>query len=308
MLRPGVECRYDRAMLVHLNGTLTRREDARIDPFDRGFIFGDGVYEGLRAFRGRVRAIDRHVRRLTGSLREARIDFDASLLGAMSEELLIANGLTDAFLYWQITRGAPGEGDPVRARTPERGKQYRPTVFGYALERPTLETCVEPGTTTATVVEDLRWHRGHVKATSLLGNVMAAYEARERGADDAIFVRSGLVGEATATNVIIATDDGRGGVSLVTPSLESVSILGGVTRDLLLEHEPTLVERAVREEELRGASEIMLCGTNTMIASVLTLDGRPVGSGRVGPVARRLAKKLVETIDAELGSGVVVVR
>jgi D-alanine transaminase len=287
-------------MRVHLNGLLVSRDEARIDPFDRGFIFGDGVYEGLRAFRGRVRAIDRHVKRLRESLHAASIDFDAARLGPLSDELLRANGLTDAFLYWQFTRGTPGPGQPVRARVPD-GSMV-PTVFGYAMERPPLERCTEPGTTTAALVEDLRWHRGRVKAISLLGNVMAAMEARECGAEDAIFVRGGLAGEATATNIFVVLPDGRGGSQIVTPSLESVSILAGVTRDLLLERMSEIVERPVRAEELARASEILLCGTNTMIASVLTLDGRPVGDGKVGPVARRLARTLVEVVGAELAS------
>lgn len=293
-------------MLVHLNGLHVSREDARIDPFDRGFVFGDGVYEGLRAFRGHVRAIDRHVKRLRESLAAARIEFDAAELGALSDGLLRANGLKDAFIYWQFTRGTPGPGQPVRARTPE--KSVRPTVFGFALERPPLERCLEPGTTTAAVVEDMRWHRGRVKAISLLGNVMAAMEAKEEGAEDAIFVRDGLVGEATATNVFVVTQDGRGGTEIATPSLESVSILAGVTRDLLLEHVPEIVERPVRAEELGRASEILLCGTNTMIASVLMLDGRPVGDGRVGPVARKMARSLVGVIGAELDAAVAVAR
>lgn len=285
-------------MRVHLNGLLVPREEARVDPFDRGFVFGDGVYEGLRAFRGRVRSIDRHVRRLRESLHAARIDFDAERLGPLSDELLRANDLRDAFLYWQFTRGTPGPGQALRGRVPEGPME--PTVFGYALERPPLERCGEPGTTTAALVEDLRWHRGRVKAISLLGNVMAAIEAREAGAEDAIFVRDGLVAEATATNIFVALPSGRGGSQLVTPSLKDVSILAGVTRDLLLENVPGVVERAIREEELGAAREIMLCGTNTMIASVLTLNGKPVGDGSVGPVARQLARRLVEIVGAEL--------
>lgn len=293
-------------MRVHLNGMLVPRSEARIDPFDRGFIFGDGVYEGLRAFRGCVRAIDRHVKRLRESLLAARIDFDAERLGPMSEELLQANGLADAFLYWQFTRGTPGPGQPVRARVPDGVME--PTVFGYALARPALELCTEPGRTTAALVEDFRWHRGRVKAISLLGNVMAAMEAQERGAEDAIFVRNGLVGEATATNVFVVLPDERGGSQIATPSLDSVSILAGVTRDLLLERVPEIAQTPIRAEELALASEILLCGTNTMIASVLALDGKPVGDGKVGPMARRLARTLVEIVGTELDTRVEVGR
>lgn len=293
-------------MRVYLNGQIVTREQARIDPFDRGFIFGDGVYEGLRTFRGRVRALDRHVRRLRESLQAARIGFDADRLGPMTDQLIRANGLTDAFVYWQFTRGTPSPGQPVRARIPDN---MEPTVFGYALERPSLECCTEPGITTAARVEDFRWKRGRVKSVSLLGNIMGAMEARDHGADDAIFVlpgRSGslgdgLVGEATATNVFAVLPGEGGEPRIVTPDLEGVSILAGVTRDLILEREPEIEVRDVPGAELDRATEIMLCGTNTMIASVVRLDGRQVGDGRVGPVARRLARSLVDAIGEELG-------
>jgi D-alanine transaminase len=152
------------------------------------------------------------------------------------------------------------------------------------------------------IVQDTRWLRGQMKSISLLGSVLAAIEADETGADDAILVRDGLVAETTSANVVLAVPRADGTTELVTPSLESVPILAGVTRDLLIEAAPrhglTILQRAVYLEELRSATEIMALGTLTMVTSVVKLDGRAVGQGTPGPVARRLMEVLHGAIRA----------
>ena len=123
-------------MIVHLNGSLLDADAARISPFDRGFLFGDGVYEGLRASRSHIIGLPEHVDRLRDGLAETRIaGFDPESLGPISHALLDANGLADAFIYWQITRGVPLPGQPLRQRVPGAGP---PTVFGYAAPLPAL--------------------------------------------------------------------------------------------------------------------------------------------------------------------------
>jgi D-alanine transaminase len=260
-----------------------------VSVFDRGFLFGDGLYEGIRAFDGHVRALDRHVQRLSNGLHEIRLDWDATRLFDLVPQLLKANQLRDAFIYWQVTRGTPLPHQPARARVPEPG--IAPTVMGFALPAPTLSDCRAPIAKTAMTVEDFRWRKGHIKAISLLGNVMTAMHAAENHQDDAIFVRGGLMGEGTSTNVVIHRQ-GR----YVTPALHEVSILGGVTRDLLLHDDITIESRDVTVEELRTADEIMLIGTLTMVASIITLDGRAVGNGTIGPAAKALASSLIELI------------
>lgn len=293
-------------MLVHLNGRLVPREHAAVSPLDRGFLFGDGLYEGLRATDGVVIGLDLHIKRMREGLAETRLDradhpFDPDRLGELTDELLRANGLTEAFVYWQVTRGAPGPGDPVRQRIPSPG--MRPTVFGYAVAAAPVASFTEPETKTAALIRDTRWERGHVKGTSMLGNVIAAMEAAELGADDAIFHRQGLVVEGASTNVVIVP---RGASHAVTPLLQSVPMLAGVTRALILEADPTLVERPVTAEEIQTADEIMLIGTLTMLVSVVQLDDRPVGppshAGRPGPHARRLLGTLVEAIRRDVHS------
>jgi D-alanine transaminase len=284
-------------VIVHLNGRLIPLEQAAISPFDRGFIFGDGVYEGLRAFRGRIVAMDRHIRRMGAALAESRIDWDPGQLHELSGALIEASGVPDSFLYWQVTRGAPAPGQPLRTRTPAGPMQ--PTVFGYCAQQSPIESFSIPPTVTAAVRPDTRWTRGHLKSTSLLGNVLAAIEGQEQSAQDVILVRDGLVAEGSATNIILALPGRNGKPQLVTPSLDSVSILAGITRALLLEAVPEISARPVRVEELFRATEVMLVGSTSMVTSVTQLDGRTVGDGTPGPESRRLLGELVRAILAE---------
>ncbi len=294
--------------IVHLNGNLLPLDQARICPFDRGFVFGDGVYEGLRSIPTslpsdspagrRIVGASRHIQRLRDGLRLTRIDWDPSSLELMSNELTLANGLTDAFVYWQVTRGTPMPGAPVRSRAP--GKGMRPTIFGYCTPQPALDTFTTPPTKSVITCEDRRWGYGHIKSISLMGNILSALHADESGADEAILIRDGLVGEGLATNVVLAVNggNGEGGIQLVTPSLESVSILAGVTRAILLSRRPDIVQRPVHASELAAASEIMLIGTTTLVTSVTRLNGEHVGTGQPGPLAKELLSSLLGTIQA----------
>lgn len=285
-------------MIVHLNGALVPAAQARVSPFDRGFLFGDGVYEGLRSFGGALVGLDAHVARLAEGLAECRIEgFDPRSIGPLTAHLLRANAMHDAFIYWQVTRGAPANLDDassVRTRVPSGRARLTPTVFGFCTPLPPLHAYTEPPTRTAAVRPDTRWLRGHVKSISLIGGVLAALEADELGAEDAILVRDGKVTEGVATNVIIA-----GGGSIATPPVRALPILAGVTRRLLLEAEPSIEVREIPEAELRAADEVMLVGTSTMVTAVTALDGRPVGDGAAGPAARRLLASLVGAIRAE---------
>jgi D-alanine transaminase len=289
-------------VIVHLNGQLLPASEARISPFDRGFIFGDGIYEGLRSFAGKMRAMDRHIARMSAGLRESRIPWDASRLTDLSLELIGANSLPDAFVYWQITRGTPAPGQPVRSRIP--AGPIPPTVFGYCAPVPAIEAFTEPPTIRMSTRPDLRWHRGHLKSISLMGGVLSALEASDTGGADSLLIRDGLVAEGTYANVVIVLpkNEGRhdGDIEIVTPSLNRPSILAGVTRSLELDACPELIERTIREEELARASEIMLVGTTTMITSVTHLDGRAINAGKPGPIARKLLQALVASIRRDL--------
>lgn len=284
---------YSSDMILHLNGQLLKREQARIDPFDRGFLFGDGVYEGLRTFGGRVVGLGLHIERLRRGLAETRIPWEAGNLGVLTDELVRANRLEDAFIYWQITRGVPGPGEPVRARVMTGAA--KPTVLGYCVPAAALGSYPPVPEKTAITTPDMRWLHGQVKSISLLGNVLAALEADEAKTDDAILARDGFAGEGTSANLIVALENG-GKSEVVTPPMDGVPILRGVTRDILLAAVPEMVERPIRAQELLTAKEIMLTGTLTMVTSIVKLDGRTVGQGKAGPVAERLLRRLVEVI------------
>ena len=291
-------------MLVHLNGQLLHRDQARISVFDRGFLFGDGIYEGLRAFRGKVVGMPGHIARMNNGLREARIAWDAVQLAPLTRQLLDANKLADAFIYWHITRGTPNPADPVRSRKP--ASDLPPTVFGFCTPTPPLEQYLPPNpppTKTAVVMEDTRWLRGHIKAISLIGSVLNTLESSEAGADDAVLVRSGLLAETTSANLIIATPRPDGTTEIATPSLASVPILAGVTRDLLLAEAArqgvAIEDRPVRASELETASEVIAVGTLTMITSITRLNGRVLCGGTPGPAAARLLGLLVDAIRRE---------
>lgn len=303
-------------MLVHLNGQLVEHDQARVSVFDRGFIFGDALYEGLRAFddprRGhpRVIGLSRHVARLQRGLREVGIEWDATKIGPATDELLAATGLREAFVYWQITRGTPDlSRGPVRLRAPSASSAPTPpTVFAYASPLPPALPAPgsPPPTKRIALVPDVRWQRGDLKTTSLIANILVSIDAARAGADEAVMVRgdgpAGLVSEGSHTNVVIATAAPGGGEHgarrerLRTPDLRSTSILPGVTRDLLLGLEPSIEQGPITREELLSAREVMLVGTTTMVTAVTHVDGRPVNDGVPGPVARRLYARLVEAI------------
>lgn len=286
-------------MIAHLNGSLVPLDHARISPLDRGFIFGDGVYEGLRAFGGRIVALDLHAARLDAGLREARIPFDVSGLRRLADDLLAANRLRDAFIYMQVTRGTPGPGMPPRSRLAPPG--LSPTVFAFTTPTPGLDHYAAVPTKRCISTPDTRWLRGLVKSISLIGGILAGYEAAEAGSDDAILVRTmpdgrAYAAESTSANLIIVTPAGE----IVTPPLDHAPILAGVTRDLVLRAAAkagvTIAQRPIPEPELHLAREVLLLGTLTMVTAVTTLNGRPVGNGHAGPVAASLLALLCRAI------------
>lgn len=287
-------------MIVYLNGKFVPAEKATVSVFDRGYLLGDGVYEGLRAFRGRIHSVDPHAARLREGLRAVGIEWDAARLGGICEELLAVNGIDDAFVYLQVTRGVPGAGQPLRTRTP--AGSMSPTVMAFCATQPPIEhyDAAVP-TMPAAVVPDGRWLRGRIKSVSLQGNILAAMDAARAGAREAIMVRDGLVTEACACNVLLVLPGRQGEAEIVTPSLESVPILAGVTRARVLALDPGIVERAVLVEELARASEILLVGTTAIITAVTHLDGRAIGAGVPGPQARRLLSLWTASIREELG-------
>lgn len=268
------------------------------------------MYEGLRAFADPaartgvgIIGLKAHVQRMQSGLDEAGIAFDAAALAEASFALLAANGLTEAFIYWQVTRGTPVGNDPPRTRVPPASTAMRPTSFAYASALPALAGIVEPPIKKVVTLPDIRWELGHLKSISLMGNVMTALRTAELGGDEAIMYRRPigeqarpLVSEGLATNVVCAFRARGGSVEIATPRLKVPPILSGVTRRILLRECPEIVERDIAVEELSAAEEVMLIGTTTLVTAVTHVDGRPVHGGSAGPAARALFSKLMDAV------------
>jgi D-alanine transaminase len=283
-------------MQVWLNGRIVPAHEATLSPFDRGFLFGDGVYELVRFFNGVGVGIDAHVVRLERSLGLTRISgFDARTFPSLCHGLLAANGLRDAAIYLQVTRGV----QLPRAHMPS--SNLAPTVFAYASACGSIDELATLHAGTAITRPDPRWSRCEIKTTSLLGNILGLLDAQDERADEVLFTRNGLVGEGAYSNVFALLD----GTIVTTPVDDDPPILHGVTRWQLLEEAqragiPTEV-RPVKLHELATASEIFIAASRRLITPIVAMDGRPVGQGAIGPVTQRVFSLLAARIRRECG-------
>jgi D-alanine transaminase len=267
--------------LVYLNGEYLPPADAKISVFDRGFMFGDGVYEFLPVFGRRLFRLTQHLARLDNSLRALRIDNPLSTneWHELCEYLVDNNDADDQSIYIHITRGVA----PRDHHFP--GRNVKPTVFAYAqpLPYPTPEQFNNG--VSAITAKDIRWDRCDIKATALLANALLRQQAVEAGAAEAVLVRDGFMMEGAACNIFIV-ENGRA----ITPP-KSNFILPGITRDLALElmraANMPCEERAVSEAQLRAADEIWLTSSSREILAIVRLDGKTVGNGRPGPAHAR---------------------
>ena len=275
--------------VVYLGGEFVPRERAAVSIDDRGFLFGDAVYEVIRVVRGRFIEPERHLRRLARSLREVGLPAPALDLLGVAADLVRRNdvGGREATVYAQVSRGA----SPRHDAFPPSGTP--PTVLVTAMPFTPRTDLIASGVAVITL-PDVRWSRCDIKSVNLLPNVLAAQRAAEAGAFEAILVRDGVVTEATRSNVLAIV----GGVLRTHPT--GPLILPGVTREvvleLALEAGVPLREEELGADELFAAEEVLLTGTTADVTPVVTVDGRAVGKGRPGPVGRRLGALLAERI------------
>jgi len=274
---------------VYLNGQYLPQDKALISPLDRGFTYGDGVYEMIRAYHGKIFLLSEHFARLASSCAKMRIGAHLTPLEEVPGRLLEKNGLTgDALIYLQITRGtAPRSHVFPPADT-------HPTVFGMAWAFTKNPAFDGPGA--AAILEpDVRWSRCDIKVTSLVPNSMAAQRAKELGAHEGLFVRDGVVQEGSLSN-FFAVFDGE-----VRTAPLSNYILPGITRavvlDLCREHGIPCRETPVFATELAEADELFLTSTPYDVVSIDTLDGRKLPAER--PVTRRLAELFAAVVERE---------
>jgi D-alanine transaminase len=280
--------------IAHFNGELMPLERISISPLDRGFIFGDGVYEVIPVYDGVPLHASAHFERLQRSMDEIQLDNPHTVdewIGLTRE--LLAHHPGNQAVYIQVTRGAPPKRDHVIP------KGLRPTVFMMSnpLASPSPEA-VESGVECVTS-PDFRWSKCHIKSTSLLGNVLARQVSTERGATETILLRDGFLTEASASNVFVV----KGGV-VAAPPRDNLILLG-ITYDLLVrlaaEGAVKLEIRPITEAELRAADEVWLSSSTKEVLAVARLDGKPIGAGKPGPVFRRM-HALYQDYKAKLAS------
>lgn len=271
--------------VVYWGGAYVPKGAVRISPDDRGFLFGDGVYDVIRAVDGRLfRAAD-HVERLRGNAAALGVDDGNLDVLTVARELLARNGLErgDATIYVQITRGAA----PRSHAFPDPAPPPSVYVAAQAFERRRIWQ--ERGIRMITV-PDVRWGRCDIKTICLLPNVLAVERAKKAGADEALFVRDGVALEGAHTSFFAVIDG-----SAVTAPLGN-QILPGITRRVILGLAAELgipaQEARIQAAELSRAAEAFVTGTTTDVSPVVAIDGRPLGSGVPGPVTRALQQAL----------------
>lgn len=273
----------------YVNGRFSLLADAVVSVEDRGFQFGDGVYEVIRTYGNRPFQLDAHLIRLekSASALSLRVPLPLNELSALVQEAVGKAGYKESKIYIQVTRG-------VAPRDHQFPAEVTPTLVITVREMRTLADSVQQQGVEAITIDDLRWGRCDIKSVNLLGNVLARQQAKEAGVFEALFIRNGDVLEGSVSNLFVVHNG-----ELVTAP-EGRYILSGVTRALVLslarDAGITVHERAPSRDILYSASEVFLSGTTIEILPVTRIDGRMIGSGMSGPTTLSLAdlfKKLV---------------
>ena len=265
---------------VYLDGEFVRPELAMISPFDRGFIFGDGVYEVIPVFGGRLFRLPHHLQRLRNSLTAIGLaaPLSAEQWREVLQRLVDDAGGGDQSLYLQVTRG-------VAPRNHAFPKSTKPTVFAYTQKKVFAEKTAQQSGAAIITAADIRWLRCDIKSTSLLAAVMLREQAERAGAIEAILIRDGLVTEGAASNIFLVRDS-----VLITPP-KGQFILPGITRDLVLElareHDIAVQERDVKEGELLQAQEVWITSSTNEIKPIASINGAAV-AGTPGPLYQQM--------------------
>jgi D-alanine transaminase len=267
--------------LANIDGQVMPLADAKVPALDRGFLFGDAVYEGLRVYSGRPWLEDQHFHRLNGSLQQLRIvGVDLPRLRRRMHETIAAGPFTEATVYIQITRGAAPRAHAFPAHS-------TPLEFLFVQDFVDHNRAARQTGCAVVLHPDLRWRRCDIKSTNLLGNVLALQAARESGATEALlYLPDGALTEATHSSLFGLID----GVLKTAP--KSAAVLPGVTRDFVLDLAAkagiAVAETNLHRDELPRAQELFLTGTSAEVLPITRVDGVPVASGAPGPITRKL--------------------
>ena len=269
-------------LIAYLNGRYASLAALQVSVLDRGFLFGDGIYELIPVYDRRPFRLAEHLVRLDKSLAAIGMSNPHSQAEwqCIAEDIIRQQPFVDQSLYLQVTRG------PAWPRNHAFPEQVQPTVFAYAepLSPPAAELVAQG--VTAITAEDIRWSRCNIKTCSLIANVLLKQYAAEAGAAEVILLREGLLIEGGASNVFLVC----AGVILSPPPSEHM--LTGITYDVIQElaqaHDLPLMLRPISEAELRHADEIWISSSSKEILAVVELDGRAVGNGVPGPIYQRM--------------------
>ena len=278
---------------IIFNGEMKNRSDIRVDVEDRGYQFGDGVYEVIRVYNGKLFAGDMHLERLMDSAREIelKMPFTVEELKDQAIRLIEENGLDCGTIYMQVTRGA----SPRDHAFPDG---VDPVFIAYTKEA-AYPGEMKPGVKAVTT-EDLRWLRCNIKSLNLLGNILAKQQAVKAGCAEAIQHRGDTVTEGSSSNVAIVT----GGVLKTHPATNL--ILNGITRRIMLqlckENGISFSEEPFTVAEMKSADEVLYSSTSVEITPIINIDGQPVGNGVPGPVTQKLEQLFAEEIDRQCGT------
>ncbi|PKO34036.1 MAG: D-amino acid aminotransferase [Betaproteobacteria bacterium HGW-Betaproteobacteria-7] len=268
---------------VYLNGRFLPLAEAGVSPLDRGFLYGDGVYEVVPVYSRQAFRLDEHLQRLEATLAGIRLTNPLAVgdWQAIVARLIEAAPWEDQSIYLQVTRGADDKRD--HAFPPA---SVPPTVFAFASPLVTTPANIRAQGVGAITVPDLRWARCDLKVISLLANVLARQQAVEQGCAEALLIRDGLLKEGAASNIFVVKD----GVLLAPPKTQLM--LPGITYDVILElaatHRLPLAVREITEMELRTADEVWMTSSTKEVLAITTLDGQPVGNGQPGPIGERM--------------------
>jgi D-alanine transaminase len=279
--------------LACLNGVILPASEAKVSIWDRGFVFGDSIYEVMRLYDGRMWLAESHYGRLARSLRELQfsgVDFDR--LRGRVDRLIAESGQREATVYIQITRGVA----PRLHAFPDPAVPPTELIVVRAYDDAATACSRETGVNVVTH-PDLRWKRCDVKSTNLLANVLANEYAHKHGAYEAILVDDGIVTEATHSSLLWV----RGGRLEATPN--GPEILPGTTRGGLPSADGHNVHEAtITLDDLVAADEVMLTGTTIEVLPVISIDGRTIGDGSPGPITRGLQQAFRRAVATWLAS------
>ena len=285
--------------IVYLNGQYTAIEDAKISVLDRGFIFGDGVYEVIPVYDREPFHMEGHLARMQRSMDEIKLKnpLTNAEWARLAQDLIARHEWADQSVYIQVTRGVA----PRDHRTP---KDIKPTVFMMTGKLSQPSESEQKNGVSAITLQDNRWYRCHIKSTALLGNVLLRQEAAEAGCIECVLFRDGTLTEASASNVFVVKHG-----TLLAPPKDNL-ILAGITYDAVIDlaranHLP-LELRRISEAEVRAADELWLTSSSKEVLAITTLDEKPVGAGIPGPVFVRMAQWYRDAARAKARSSATV--